>query len=350
MFNVRDTLAFLYPDASYQAIEMIVFRIESGSIVSFDEQDLLRLNTKEYAKPEVQERLIQVLVEVANGGEVGRCTTVLDQLEINSAGTIDFEELGAQNRRFYLRYYAAAGALAFEYIGDLRQKFLFGTFFLPLMMSYESQLYTLHVKKYFEKFYTLSLLQEARDNLVYAMEHNEAPIGVGLEKKKIREWVSDYRATDPKGVRSVSTYLEREQQFGGMDAFAKAILHQIIFIYHKLITGEIWREGDETGKEKFKFDLEAFYLKRLKDAPTISTWLESYEEALPWLEKRKEQFIKNLFDILKQKINIDKDQEQMMNLLSFVSRLPPAWKKQYENMIFFDERDGAFHWNTALLK
>jgi predicted RNA methylase len=178
----------------------------------------------------------------------------------------------------------------------------------------------------------------------------------GNAKNSIAEWIQDYNnfIIKSKSSNSLEDYFKIKDKFKELSGKDMEIIKEIIFIFDELKTGKIWRDitqfrcAHKKSDHKESFDPNQHYLQRLSEIKNIDFWLQDYMVVADWLVGKPGSFLKDLFSILKKKIDLSKE-EQIQNLLNLSEQLKNK-KIIKDDVIFFNESDNQFHWNEDFFK
>jgi hypothetical protein len=181
-------------------------------------------------------------------------------------------------------------------------------------------------------------------------------VGGGNAKNSIAEWIQDYNnfIIKSKSSNSLEDYFKIKDKFKELSGKDMEIIKEIIFIFDELKTGKIWRDitqfrcAHKKSDHKESFDPNQHYLQRLSEIKNIDFWLQDYMVVADWLVGKPGSFLKDLFAILKKKIDLSKE-EQIQNLLNLSEQLKNK-KIIKDDVIFFNESDNQFHWNEDFFK
>lgn len=364
MFSLPHILSRLYPDKPENELQGYL------DICERDARDLFHRQWKTIQKEDlgdikVQLDLIRTLFDT-QFSYVGDLEEIMRSLEDWSEGQLAFEFLDPASNVFYQRLYCYLGFIHFAYLERGRQLFLLSSRFLVLAAVWEIPLY-INVQAYFRRYIFKDEVQVDEDMFARAIEFNETPIGTeGKSLYTIREWVEFMMTTQIEDLSNLVDYfIQTDMRVQRLDPADKKILQRILMVFFSLKTGTMWREiedgGEVVGLEHkepvHNKTADEYYLELLSQATSsqFDTWMKDWPDVLLWIlskpKENREDFLNRLFYVVTQKVDLN-DEEQVEGVIDMIESLhmPVLGLQLGEDVIFFNEEDGQFHWDEKVLE
>ena len=359
MFSIPYLIAQLYPRKSQSELAALAEQCATMS-ADYDTKGWLLVKREDLSQTTTQLNLARTLWQLQFAYH-GVAEEILRSLELWSDDrTIVFFDFEPETQEFYERYFAFLG---FTVIGNLPAETivkLLGTRFLVIAAAWDIPIYD-NLSDYFARYTNVYGLHRDALYLAVAMEQNRTLVGEsGKSQQTVAQWISGFNdffgtsfadKVDEFSVDNVDT--------NRLGTDIQYVLNKILTVYYGLQAGFIWRDitdvvpaGYERG-EVSQGDADEEYLKLFAqfDAPGVQEWLESFRDVVQWLwfTKKDEVYVNRLFYLLTQKADLS-DDKQVEGLTDFIETVQAAGWSLGADLLYFDETDGAFHWNPDIVQ
>jgi hypothetical protein len=318
-----------------------------------------KVKVEDLASEQVKLNLLKVL-HASQLGNRGVETEILRALEDWTEGTILFKNLSEADNRFYQTYYCFLGFINFAWVKLTTQTFLLGTRFLLLGFVHDMPLYTL-VQGYFARYHWSISSTEDAQLFSGAMSRNRTLFGEEHKlHKPIAEWIQLFDGFMGATLEDrIAEYLENSIDVKRLSEENKALLEKILTLYWGLKGGFIWREVDyvndggfEPSTKRENKSLVQYYVQLLSEADHegITQWLADYQTVAEWIVAtgQSDGFVTELFKTLAKKVDLQ-DGEQIDLVLKLAHTLKEQGLDNVDEVLFYNEKDGQFHWDKELL-
>lgn len=345
MFTLFELNKILLPQLSDAELDLML-QNDLADYQDYNIKSWLEVKPEDLKSKKVKINLLKTLYQSQFGYD-GVYLEILRSLEKWSGGNITFESLSGEDILFYQRFYSLLGFQNFPFISTSTQIFLVGSFCLPLAIVWGVDVRE-RVKESFARFCQLGILQIDSDIFTSALTANNNPIAQknNGEDISVGELVVEYFSL-PEEDRNVDKFISSLGLMSSDINNAKIILN----LFGDLLTNKIWLEIDHSlcTHKKIETKLPDFktqYLNLLKSEKDLGEWINDYANVVPWLAQKDDQYLVDLFKIVKDRVNL-KDQNLVQDLLSFIEELHKSGKSDLE-IIYFNEADNQFHWNEKI--
>ncbi len=360
MMSLSYIIGTLYPRRSQEELDRM-FDDAMKLLKEYDARQWNQVTRQELEDKEVQLALVKTLYQTQFNPD-GVTEEIMRSIESWSDGLIMFEDINPEDQEFWQRLYGFFGWLHFADLQTERQCFLLRSRFLLLAAAWEIPMY-ISVQEYFRKTTYVDGMRDAAALFASMLERNETYLFEGEKRgHKVSDWVQMFResATAVPG-NLVDTFFEDNVAVGRMPIEAKETLNKLLTLYAALGTGVIWKEITEEvpagfeKKEKTETDMTAedYYLQLLEEGGSeeIGRWLEDYSQIAEWIagSGKGDDFVNQLLYILSTHVDLEND-DQIENLMHFVSELAQKGWELGIDMIYFDESTGEFNWNEKMVE
>lgn len=359
MYSITYLIARLYPDASLEEKQRLADTCWNKGREYYDRT--WSVTKDDLSKEEVQLNLVMTLFKLQFRPS-GIIQSITQSLEVWSVGTIVFSDLSDRESAFYERYYTFLGFLHFDQLSIDQQIFLLGERLLPLACVWEVPIYA-NVQQYFVGTTSISLLQEHALTFATAIALNPTILSTpGRVQRTVGDWVrvfNQYEGKTPEG--RVDEFMETNMEVSRLTEEEKKAVYSIVTLYYGLITGIIYKEikgedflrGTQRVPPVTDKRTSDYYLELLleSDEPQFKAWLEDNGNVVEWIitTRKDNNFINHLFYIVAQRAVLE-DEVQLQNLLGFLESMKNAGWSLGADLLYFDEKDGQFHWNPDMVQ
>lgn len=353
MLTFLEIITIFYPSYNLEDQKILGVKLDEET-GEFYTESWKKIEQSGLVDQTIQLRLLRTLYQLQFGYYDGVGTEILRSLERWSGGSLVFDFLSPAENEFYQKLYTLIGFRCFEYVAPTTQLLLLGTRMLPLALFLKVPIYK-DVERHFASTCDIEYLKADSVVMSGAIENNSTKVGMGKSAKMISEWIKEFNKFKEKNrPNAIEEYIKKIST-SEKDPELQEVLGEIIQLYQALITNDIWQNityslciHQERGRDSSFFP-DDYYLHVLKQLPNISSWLQDHSEVALWFSKKPENTVKKLFSVLKEKIDLN-NEEQLGLVMQLIDDLKEKKIKDIDQVLFFNEEDGEFRWNEDLLK
>ena len=343
IYSTRDFILILFSVDNDDEINRLILACDREA-TDYDARGWREVDRLDLVKESVKINLIRTLYQSQYGNSGVAIEIVQSMIEWTEERLI-FNFLNPDDEQFYHVYFTFLCALNFENLRPSQQVYFLASRFFPFALVSNLPV-SEHVTNYFARFCFTEILEKNAARLAAAISINNTPIS----QRTVAEWISEYkkrRDTYAVGQAGFTTDLALRDD-------EKNILAAVISLFEDLFSNNIWKNIDftfcahERVQKREPFDAEVDFLKQLSANSDIGLWLTEYISIARWLDDKSNDFVRDFFGVLSNKIYLQ-NTANLDLLLKLIDNLPNKHNKKFGAVIYFSEFDGQFHWNDSLI-
>ncbi len=345
MFTLFQLSKILLPQLADTELDLML----QNNFVEYRDYDIkswLEVKKDDLKSQKVKINLVKTLYQSQFGYD-GVYLEILYSLEIWSGTNLLFDDFSGEDNLFYQRFYSLLGFQNFPSIANSSQIFLLGSHCLPLAIIWGVDVRE-RIKESFARFCQVGIMQIDSNIFTATLTANKNPIAQKKtgEDITVSELIVEFFSISEKD-RNQDEFIAGLSLVDSDVANAKVVLN----LFDDLLTNKIWLELDHSlcAHKKIEtkvLDFKTQYINLLKVEKDLAQWVSDYENVAPWLAQNDDQYVTDVFLVLKDRVDL-KDQNVVQDLLNMTEELHKLGKKNLE-LIYFNESDGQFYWNEKI--
>ncbi len=350
MLSFSDIVNIFYPGVSSEEKERLSRVLENESVEYYTNTWAL-IQVKNLKEEKVQLNLLRSFYQIQFSYYDGVIINILDSFEIWTNQKIVFENFTQEQQQFYEKYYTFIAFQNFSHLQIYRQLTLLGSRFLRIALVWDFPVFS-YLQIYFASFCDIEILKADSELFTRSISFNITPINIGNIQGTVADWVKKFNDFDATVAKDKVQAFMNISEVVKLETDAKNFIVVLITIYQGLLLQTIWKDIDFSlcvhSPRGVKDNIAPIdrYLHLLDQSKNIIVWLKDSSSIVEWLKNSPKEYIKNIFQILKKKININNEEEQEL-LIKFSILLKESNLFNLD-VVFFDEQTSQFQWNEEI--